>query len=190
MVFRKQYWLFYVLSLLAGSRRQIFVAFAVFLLVKKFDFSVQEITILFVVNNVIGYFANPLIGRAVNRFGERAVLSLEYAVLVGVFLTYAYTESRLVVAVMYIVDHLVFSFSMAIRTFFQKIADPRDIAPSMAVGFTINHVAAVAVPALGGLLWLVDYRIVFLGGVVLALGSLALTQLIPAQLAAAGRTEK
>jgi hypothetical protein len=111
-------------------------------------------------------------------------------VLVGVFLTYAYTESRLVVAVMYIVDHLVFSFSMAIRTFFQKIADPRDIAPSMAVGFTINHVAAVAVPALGGLLWLVDYRIVFLGGVVLALGSLALTQLIPAQLAAAGRTEK
>ncbi|HKK33846.1 MAG TPA: MFS transporter [Desulfomicrobiaceae bacterium] len=190
MVFRKRYWLFYVLSLLAGSRRQIFVAFAVFLLVKKFDFSVQEITILFVVNNVIGYFANPLIGRAVNRFGERAVLSLEYAVLIVVFLTYAYTDSRLVVACMYIVDHLVFNFSMAIRTFFQKIADRQDIAPSMAVGFTINHVAAVAIPALGGILWLVDYRIVFLGGVGLALGSLALTQLIPGQLAAAGRGRK
>jgi predicted MFS family arabinose efflux permease len=186
MVFRKQYWLFYVLTLLAGSRRQVFVAFAVFLLVQKFGFTVQEITILFVVNNIIGYVANPLIGKAVNRFGERNVLSLEYATLMVVFLTYAYTDSKAVVAGMYILDHLVFNFSMAIRTFFQKIADPRDIAPSMAVGFTINHVAAVAIPVLGGMLWLLDYRIVFLGGVLLAAVSLLLSQCIPAQLKAAG----
>ena len=186
MVFRKKYWLFYVLTLLAGSRRQVFVAFAVFLLVQKFGFTVQEITILFVVNNVIGYVANPLIGKAVNRFGERNVLSLEYATLIMVFLTYAYTDSKAVVAGMYILDHLVFNFSMAIRTFFQKIADPRDIAPSMAVGFTINHVAAVAIPVLGGLLWLLDYRIVFLGGVLLAALSLLLSQCIPAQLKSAG----
>jgi hypothetical protein len=186
MVFRKQYWLFYMLTLLAGSRRQVFVAFAVFLLVQKFGFTVQEITILFVVNNAIGYVANPLIGKAVNRFGERNVLSIEYATLMVVFLTYAYTESKAVVAGMYILDHLVFNFSMAIRTFFQKIADPRDIAPSMAVGFTINHVAAVAIPVLGGMLWLLDYRIVFLGGVLLAAVSLLLSQCIPAQLKAAG----
>lgn len=185
MVFRKKYWLFYVLSLLAGSRRQIFVAFAVFLLVQKFGFSVKEITILFVVNNVVGYFINPLIAKAVNRFGERYVLSFEYATLIGVFLVYAYTDSKLLVAGMYILDHLVFNFSMAIRTFFQKIADPRDIAPSMAVGFTINHVAAVVIPVLGGMLWLLDYRIVFFGGVGLAILSLVLTQYIPGQLAAA-----
>ncbi len=186
MVVRKKYWLFYILSLLAGSRRQVFVAFAVFLLVQKFGFTVKEITILFVVNNVVGYFVNPLIGKAVNRFGERAVLSLEYATLIGVFLVYAYTDSKLIVAAMYILDHLVYNFSMAIRTFFQKIADPQDISPSMAVGFTINHVAAVAIPVLGGMLWLLDYRIVFLGGVGLAVLSLALTQCIPGQLAAAG----
>jgi hypothetical protein len=185
MIVRRKYWLFYVLTLLAGSRRQIFVAFAVFLLVKKFEFSVQEITILFVINNAIGFLVNPLIGRAVNRFGERSVLTLEYATLVGVFLVYAYTESKAVVACMYIIDHLVFNFAMAIRTFFQKIADPRDIAPSMAVGFTINHVAAVVIPALGGLLWLMDYRIVFIAGVGMAVLSLALAQFIPAQLRAA-----
>ncbi|NCD32616.1 MAG: MFS transporter [Spartobacteria bacterium] len=185
MVFRKKYWLFYTLTLLAGSRRQIFVAFAVFLLVKKFEFTVQEITLLFMVNNLIGFVANPMIGRAVNRFGERSVLSLEYITLVGVFLTYAYTDSKAVVVCMYIVDHLVFNFAMAIRTFFQKIADPRDIAPSMAVGFTINHVAAVIIPALGGLLWLLDYRIVFIAGTVLSIASLALCQLIPSQLTAA-----
>jgi predicted MFS family arabinose efflux permease len=187
MVLRKKYWLFYCLSLLAGSRRQIFVAFAVFLLVKRFEFSVQEVTILFVVNNLIGFVVNPLIGKAVNRFGERAVLSLEYATLVVVFLAYAYTDSKIVVACMYILDHLVFNFAMAIRTFFQKIADPKDIAPSMAVGFTINHAAAVLIPALGGMLWLLDYRIVFVAGTGLALISLALCQLIPDQLSMANQ---
>ena len=185
MIFRKKYWLFYVLTLLAGARRQIFVAFAVFLLVKKFEFSVQEITILFVINNLIGFVVNPMIGRAVNRFGERSVLTLEYTTLIGVFLVYAYTESKMLVACMYIIDHLVFNFALAIRTFFQKVADPRDIAPSMAVGFTINHVAAVVIPALGGLLWLMDYRIVFISGVGLAIISLVLCQLIPPQLVAA-----
>lgn len=183
MVVRKQYWLFYALTLLAGSRRQIFMAFSVFLLVLKFEFSVQEVTILFIINNVVGYFANPLIGKAVNRFGERAVLSLEYASLIGVFVVYATTDSKMVVACMYILDHLVFNFAMAIRTFFQKIADPQDIAPSMAVGFTINHIAAVIVPVLGGMIWLVDYRIVFLGGAALSALSLIFTQLIPGQLA-------
>lgn len=185
MIFRKQYWLFYSLTLLAGSRRQIFVAFAVFLLVKRFEFSIQEITILFVVNNLIGFFANPLIGKAVNRFGECSVLSLEYGTLIGVFLVYAYTDSKVLVAVMYILDHLVFNFAMAIRTFFQKIANPRDIAPSMAVGFTINHIAAVLVPFLGGMLWLLDYRIIFIAGAAVSAISLALCQLIPAQLARA-----
>jgi hypothetical protein len=189
MIFRRKYWLFYLLTLLAGSRRQIFVAFAVFLLVKKFEFSIQEITILFVVNNLIGFFANPLIGRAVNRFGERAVLNLEYSTLIGVFLVYAFTDSKIVVALMYIIDHLVFNFAMAIRTFFQKIADPRDIAPSMAVGFTINHIAAVIIPFVGGMLWLLDYRIIFIAGAALSAVSLSLCQLIPAQLRANSASE-
>jgi len=67
---------------MAGVRRQIFMAFAVFLLVKKFHFSIQEVTILFVVNNLINYFLSPLIGRAIIRFGERKVLSLEYSSMI------------------------------------------------------------------------------------------------------------
>jgi hypothetical protein len=82
------------------------------------------------------------------------------------------------VAVLYILDHIFYNFAMAIRSFFQKIADPRDIAPSMAVGFTINHIAAVAIPITGGLLWMVDYRIPFLAGAFLSLVSLAFVQCI------------
>ncbi len=178
MVFRRKYWLYYFLTFMAGARRQIFVAFAVFLLVKRFHFSLQTITLLFVVNNTINYFLSPLIGKAIIRFGERKVLSMEYFNLIFIFIAYAYTTSAYVVAGLYILDHIFFNFSIAIRTYFQKVGDPRDIAPSMAVGFTINHIAAVVIPALGGLLWMINYRIPFLGGAALSIVSLIAVQQI------------
>ena len=179
MIFRKKYWLFYLLTFLAGARRQIFVAFAVFLLVKKFEYTIQEVTILFVINNIINYFLSPLIGKAIIRHGERKVLSLEYFSLIFIFTAYAFIESKIIVALLYILDHIFYNFAIAIRTYFQKVGDPRDIAPSMAVGFTINHIAAVFVPAIGGILWMINYRITFLGGVLLSICSLAAVQKIP-----------
>lgn len=179
MVFRRKYSLFYFLTFMSGARRQIFIAFSVFLLVKVFDCTVTEITLLFVVNNAVNYVLSPAIGRAIVRFGERAVLSLEYGGLIGVFLVYAFSGSKEVVIAMYVLDHILFNFAIAIRTYFQKVADPRDIAPSMAVGFTINHIAAVVLPVMGGALWMVDYRIPFVAGAVLSLISLLAVQLIP-----------
>ena len=178
MIFRKKYWLFYFLTFMGGARRQIFMAFAVFLLVKKFQFSVHEVTALFVINNLINYFLSPMLGKAIIRFGERKVLSLEYSSLIFIFLAYAAVGSKTLVALLYILDHIFFNFSIAIRTYFQKIGDPRDIASSMAVGFTINHVAAVFLPAIGGMLWMIDYRIPFVAGAFMSLISLIAVQQI------------
>lgn len=178
MVLRWRYWLFYMLNFLAGARRQIFVAFAVFLMVDKFQFTIQEVTLLFIANNVINWWLSPAIGRAVNTYGERKVLTLEYAAMVFVFVSYAYVESKILVAFLYVLDHIFFNFSLAIKSYFQKIADPADIAPSMAVSFTINHIAAVVVPALGGMLWMVDYKIPFLGAAGISVMSLILVQFI------------
>lgn len=182
MVLRRKYWLYYCLTFMAGARRQIFIAFAVFLLVKKFEFSIQEIAMLFLVNNAVNFFLSPLIGKAILRFGERKVLSLEYSSLILIFIAYAVVDSKMIVAVLYIADHIFFNFAIGIRTFFQKIAAPEDIAPSMAVGFTINHIAAVVLPVIGGLLWLIDYRIPFVAGAFLSLISLLLVQCISRQL--------
>ena len=178
MIFRKKYRLFYVLTMLAGARRQIFIAFAVFLLVKKFNYTVQEITILFVINNIINYFISPLIGRGIVRFGERKILSMEYSSLIIIFISYALVQSKIIVGVLYVFDHIFFNFAIAIRTFFQKIGDPKDIAPSMAVGFTLNHVMAVVFPVIGGLLWMIDYRIPFIIGAVFSFVSLIAVQQI------------
>lgn len=182
MVFRGKYWLFYALTFMAGARRQIFIAFAVFLLVKKFSFNVQEVAALFLLNNLINFFLSPYIGRCIVRFGERKVLSVEYFGLVIVFIAYGLVDSKILAGLLYVADHIFFNFAIAIRTFFQKIADPKDIAPSMAVGFTINHIAAVFLPVLGGLLWLIDYRFVFFGGALLSFISLILVQQISSQL--------
>jgi hypothetical protein len=185
MIFKQRYWLYYALTFMAGARRQIFMAFAVFLLVKKFDYSVQGIAVLFFINNGINYFLSPFIGKCIVRFGERKMLSLEYLALIFVFISYALVDSWIVAGFLYIMDHVFFNFAIAINTFFQKIADPRDIAPSMAMGFTINHIAAVVLPAVGGMLWYVDYRIPFLAGAGLSIISLMLVQFITGQLTAA-----
>lgn len=176
MVFRKKYWLYYFLTFMSGARRQIFMAFAVLLLVEKFQFSLQSIAILFLVNNTINFFLSPIIGKCIVLYGERRVLSLEYISLILIFVAYAAVESKTIVAGLYILDHIFFNFAIAIRTYFQKVGDPRDIAPSMAVGFTINHVAAVVLPVIGGIVWMIDYRIPFWAGAVMAVISLSAVQ--------------
>lgn len=178
LILRKKYWLFYVLNLLSGARRQIFMVFSVFLLVQKYHFSVAYISTLFVVNNIITYFLSPVVGRAINRYGERTMLTVEYTGLFLVFMGYALVENQYFATGMYLADNLFFSFVIAINSFFRKQADPKDIAPSMSVGFTINHLTAVILPVVGGFLWTINWRIPFFASAVLALISLLFAQMV------------
>lgn len=186
MVVRKEYTLFYVLTLLSGARRHIFGTFSIFLLVSRFNFSVQEMLLFFILNNSINWFLNPLIGKAINKYGEQKLLVVKYIVLAGIFWTYSTTDSRVLVAALYVVEQLFTNFTMAIRTFFQKIADPRDIAPSSAVGMTINHISAVILPVVGGALWMIDWRIPFWIGMGVAACALTATLFINPVLRRAG----
>jgi predicted MFS family arabinose efflux permease len=175
MVVRKQYMLYYLLTLFSGARRHIFGTFSIFLLVSRFHFTVQEMLLFFIVNNMINWFLNPLIGKAINTFGEQKLLVIKYVTLGVIFWTYSTTDSRMLVAALYVVEQLFTNFSMAIHTFFQKIADTQDIAPSAAMGSTINHISAVILPVVGGALWMVDYRIPFWIGLGIAVCALIAT---------------
>ena len=179
IVLRRRYWLYYALTFMSGARRQIFIVFAGFLLVQKFDFDVAAITLLFLINAVINVWLAPRIGRLIGRVGERRALIFEYTGLIGVFTAYAVVESAAIAATLYVVDHLFFALAIAIKTYFQKIADPADIAATAGVGFTINHIAAVLLPALFGLLWLVSPALVFLSGAAMAGISLLLALNVP-----------
>jgi len=188
IVLRRRYWLYYALTFFSGARRQIFMVFAGFLLVEKFGYGVDDIALLFLLNGAINIFLAPRIGRMIGRWGERRALVLEYTGLIGVFVGYAFVRSGPWAAVLYVVDHMFFALAIAIKTYFQKIADPADIASTAAVGFTINHIAAVVIPALFGLLWLVSPAAVFLAGAGLAAGSLGLSTLVPARPAPGAET--
>lgn len=176
---RKRYWLYYLLTFFAGARRQIFVVFAGFLLVEKFDFPVEDVVMLTLVNAALTFWLAPKIGRLISHIGERRALTLEYTGLIIIFVSYAFVDTIEVAIVLYLADHLFFAMAIAIKTYFQKIADPADIAATSSISFTINHIAAVVLPALLGFLWMINHSAVFLVGAGIALASLLLSQLIP-----------
>ncbi len=183
MVLRRRYWLYYALQFMSGARRQIFIVFAAFMMVERFGFEVHEVTALFLINYLANMVLAPLMGRALGVYGERNVLVFEYIGLVIVFLAYGgiyyFGWGVILAATLYVIDHLLFALAFAMKTYFQKIADPQDIAPTAAVAFTINHIAAVFLPALLGYLWVVSPGAVFGLAAGMAAVSLCLALLIP-----------
>ena len=179
LVLRKRYWLYYALVFLSGARRQIFVVFAGFMMVEKFGYSAASLTLLFLINCTINIWLAPLIGKLIANWGERKALVFEYAGLIIIFVGYAFVQNENVAAALYILDHLFFALAIAIQTYFQKIADQADIASTAGVSFTINHIAAVILPAALGILWLTSPAAVFLTGAGIAAASLALCLMVP-----------
>ena len=179
LVLRKRYWLYYALTFLSGARRQIFVVFAGFLMVEKFGYSVAGVALLLLVNHVFNLLLAERIGAWIGRVGERHALTFEYVGLVLVFTAYAFVNHAGLAAALYILDHLFFALAIAIKTYFQKIADPGDIASTAGVSFTINHIAAVVLPVVLGLVWLQSPAAVFLIGAALAFCSLLVAQNVP-----------
>ena len=180
VVVRRQYWLYYLLSFLMGSRRHIFTTFAIFLLVSEYDISVQTTATLFLVNSLVNTYVLQLVGKLVSRLGERLMLSVAFGTLVFVFLGYAYVTYLPVLFALYVIDNTMFGFNLALVTYFQKIAvTPEEITSNLSVEQTINHIAAIVVPVIGGTVWqLFGSQAPFLAGVGIVLISLVLTQFI------------
>ncbi|AXS42660.1 MFS transporter [Breoghania sp. L-A4] len=179
LILKKRYWLYYALTFMGGARRQIFTVFAGFLMVERFGYHVHEVAALFLVNGVFSMLLAPSIGSLIVRFGERRALTLEYIGLIGIFIAYAFVTNATVAGALYVIDHAFFAIAIAMKTYFQKIADPADIAPTAGVAFTINHIAAVVIPVSFGFIWLISPAAVFLVGAVMACASLGLARLIP-----------
>ncbi|MEM9144566.1 MAG: MFS transporter [Pseudomonadota bacterium] len=183
MILRPRYWLYYALVFIGGARRQIFIVFAPFMMVERFGMEVHEVTGLMLANYLATILFAPLAGRLIERYGERFALIFEYVGLFVVFALYAgiyfFHWGVWLAIALYVADHLLFALAIAQKTYFQKIADPADQAPTAAVAFTINHIAAVTLPAPLGLLWLAAPEAVYALAAALALCSLTLSFLVP-----------
>lgn len=205
---RRRYWLYYALELLMGSRRHIFSTFAVFLLVREYAVSAQVITLLFLINSLIGMYLNQAVGKLIIRFGERRVMTSSLALLMFVFMGYTVvplmgalhaqtlavtelslggwvlfpafvaTPALLILLTLFVADNVLFAFSLASQTYLQKIAlGPDEITPNVSLGQTMNHVAAVIIPIVGGVAWeTLGAQYTFLAGMGIVAVSLALAQ--------------
>jgi predicted MFS family arabinose efflux permease len=176
--FRKRYWLYYALAFLLGSRRHIFTTFAIFLLVREHGIPVQTTALLFLANSLINTYAYQGIGKLVARLGERWVLSVGFALLIFVFLGYAYIPYLPLLYALFVLDNVIFGTSMANATYLQKIAvSEEELTSNLSLQQTLNHVSAVVVPVLGGTIWtLFGAQAPFLMGVGIVVISLVLVQ--------------
>ena len=153
-VLRRRYRLFYVLQILSGTRRHVFMTFALFALIRIHGTSIETIAVLSFVNQIGSIVSAYYFGRWIDRYGEKPILAWGFAGLTFVFLGYAFVTTPWILYVLYVVDNILFNNSIAITTYVEKILiSPADLRPTMVTGQTMNHVAAVIVPVAGGLLW-------------------------------------
>jgi MFS family permease len=183
VIFRRDYWLYYLLTFMMGSRRHIFSTFAIFMLVQIYGISVRETALLFLANSIVSTLLLPQLGKLVARFGERRVLSFNFVGLIVVFLGYAWVPNLPVLYTLFVLDNIFFGFNLALESYFQKIAHSRDeITSNVSMAQTINHISALVVPILGGILWeQISPSATFLAGVGIAIISLVLVQFIRTQ---------
>jgi len=173
LVFRKEYILYYILNFLEGSRRQVFATFALFVLTKVYKVPIQHISLLLIVNSIMNMIVAPRAGRLIDKFGERIILLFSYTGALLIFIGYALTKSILVLSILYCLDNISINFSLALTTYIDKISRPDDLSPNISMGVTVNHIAAVTMPIVGGILWeRFNYQTMFLLGASIVLVSI------------------
>jgi hypothetical protein len=192
LIFKKRYTLFYILSIVYGARKQIFITFGPWVLIKEFNQGVSTFAVLSFCIAGIGMFFKPLLGYLIDKLGEKAVLAGEAVMLVFICLGYAFSKdvfssgsmALYVICGCFIVDQLLAATSMARSTYLKKIAEtPEDVSPTLSMGISIDHMVSMSIPFLGSFLWnSFGYKYVFIGGACIALINLYFTRKIDTEL--------
>jgi MFS family permease len=179
ITWRREYRLYYWLSFLDGSRMQIYFAFASFVLVEQFDVNARALTLLLIVAALINWLTGKPIGRAVDRFGEKRILTVGYCCHLLVFLGFAFAPNVWIAYLCYLGYNWLFLFSIGTTTYLRKICRREDLAPSLAMGVSLSHLTAIVVPIFGAALWdRLGYQFPFLFGTIFIFLSLYSTQKI------------
>jgi predicted MFS family arabinose efflux permease len=176
----REYSLYYALAVLSGARKQIFLTFAPWVIVTIYGKPTQVIATLILIGGVIGILVQPLLGKLIDKLGERTVLMAEAVLLIPVCLAYGFSKSFfsvdtafLITCACYLVDQVLVSVSMARSTYMKKIAlQKEDIQPALSLAVSIDHFFSIGVALIGGVIWNhFGYQFVFLMGVVIAVGN-------------------
>jgi len=181
LVMRKEYGLFYLLTFLEGCRRQIFSIFASFALILVYHIPVTTMLAIQFFNAIMISLTAPAIGKLVDKWGERGPLTFYSCGLIAVFIGYATIPSAWALIALFLLDNVLFTFGVGFTTYLHRIVRPNELTPCLAMGVTMNHIAAVTVPIGGAELWKAtgNYQLPFWVGVGIAIVSLFATRWLP-----------
>jgi len=180
---KRKYWLYYSLSFLRGCRRHIFTTFAIFLLVKLHGMSITAVSALMLANCLITMFTNRLLGRLSDSMGERSILVGCSFVLIFIFTGYAFIDYLPILIALYVIDNVLFGSSIALKSYLTKISTPEDLTSCLSFGMTSNHITAVIIPVVGGVMWsLFGHTTTFLAGAVIVAVDMLLAFKVPSNL--------
>jgi MFS family permease len=163
MVLRREYKFYYLLCLLDGGRQQVFFSFGLWVLVNQFNLTVPQISILLMTVTFASMISGPWVGRMIDRHGERRMLSLVNLGYVVALAGYALAQDVWVACLCYVIYSFIMPLSqIGAATYLRKVAVPDEIAPSLAMGVTMQHAAAIVVPVTTGIILnFVGYRVPF-----------------------------
>lgn len=187
-VINRKYWLFYMLNIVFGARKQIFLTFAPWVLIRVFGCGVETFALLGFLGTVLSLVFRPLLGQAIDAFGERVIISIESLLLVIMSILYGFSPTwfnpeaaLIIIMICFIADQLLFSVRMARTTYLNRIVDSADeLTPTLSMGLSLDHAVSMLIPLGGGLLWTYyGYVPVFVVSGLLALANLALASFIP-----------
>lgn len=189
LVLHRRYSLYYALEFLFGARKQIFITFGPWVLIKVYGLPASSIAGLLMTAAIIGIVFKPLSGLAIDRFGERTVMIVDGVVLSVVCVGYGYALhiagqpdlARTIACICFVLDDLLFSLGNARSIYVARIAEtPQELTSTLALGVSINHIASMTIPAVAGAVWMgFGYERVFLAAAVLALSISAVSTLVP-----------
>jgi hypothetical protein len=179
ITWRREYKLYYLLTFLDGSRQQIYFAFAPFVLVEHFNLNAFYLTSILIAAAVINWRMGSVIGRFVDRKGEKRVLMVGYTMHLAVFIGFAVAPNVWIAAIAYLGYNFLSLFSIGTTTYLKKICLREDLAPSLAMGVSLSHLTAIVVPVVGAALWTkLGYQFPFLFGTIFVVMSLIATRKI------------
>jgi len=180
LTLHREYRLYYLLAVLSGSRKQLFLTFGPWVLVTIFHQPTQIIATLLTIGGVIGILFQPFLGWTIDRLGERAVLASEAVLLVFVCFGYGFSKflfpegtAFLIACACYLFDQMLMSVGMARSTYMRKTAlEPAHVQPALTAAVTIDHIFSIATALVGGVIWSAfGFQYVFLLGVFIALAN-------------------
>ncbi|CAN5690079.1 MFS transporter [soil metagenome] len=177
-VLRRSYRYYYYLNLLDGGRQQIFFSFGLWVLVNNYGMSVPEISAILIVVRLAAMVSGPWIGRMIDLHGERQMLGIINFAYIFALGGYALVDNVYFAAGCYVVYSFIFPLSsIGAATYLRKVAVGREIAPSLAMGVTLNHAAAIVVPITTGfILNFVGFQVPFLIACVFAIFTIFVTR--------------